>query len=143
MESDRGSMRGSGIGATNKPGRPSKRTHACDCSCLLFADIVAKIFLGERTKILTAADAFYARRRERTISFIQNRSQISVLALESDAAAEKSKYLLSRDFPGRSILQQYRPFSDVTVPVRDVRYRGDCVAKSQKDTRLIFRERTK
>ena len=64
---------------------------------------VAKVFLGWRTKILRAADAFYARRREGPYRFIQNRSRTSVVALKSDAAAEKSKDQLSRDFSGRSI----------------------------------------
>jgi hypothetical protein len=67
------------------------------------ADIVAKVFLGWRTKILRAADALYARQREGPYRFIQNRSRTSALALKSDAAAEKSKDQLSRDFPGRSI----------------------------------------
>jgi len=66
-------------------------------------DIVAKVFLGWRTKILRAADALYARQREGPYRFIQNRSRTSALALKSDAAAEKSKDQLSRDFPGRSI----------------------------------------
>jgi len=66
-------------------------------------DIVAKVFLGWRTKILGAADALYARQHEEPYRFIQNRSRTSVLALKSDAAAEKSKDQLSRDFPGRSI----------------------------------------
>jgi hypothetical protein len=64
---------------------------------------VAKVFLGWRTKILRAADALYARQREGPYRFIQNRSRTSALALKSDAAAEKSKDQLSRDFPGRSI----------------------------------------
>jgi hypothetical protein len=51
-----------------------------------------------RTKILRAADAFYARRREGPYRFIQNRSRTSVVALKGDAAAEKSKDQLSRDF---------------------------------------------
>jgi hypothetical protein len=72
-------------------------------ACLKCADIVAKVFLGRRTKILRAADAFYARRREGPYRFIQNRSRTSVVALKSDAAAEKSKDQLSRHFPGRSI----------------------------------------
>jgi hypothetical protein len=67
------------------------------------ADIVAKVFLGWRTKILRAADAFCARRREGPYRFIQNRSRTSVAALKSDAAAEKSKDQLSRDFLGCSI----------------------------------------
>ena len=65
---------------------------------LLLADIVAKVFLGWRTKILRAADAFYVRRREGPYRFIQNRSLGSVVALKGDAAAEKSKDQLSRDF---------------------------------------------
>src|SRR6478672_774581 len=47
----------------------------------LCADFVAKVFLGWRTKILRAADAFYARRREGPYRFTQNRSWISVVAL--------------------------------------------------------------
>src|SRR6266849_2737786 len=60
-------------------------------------DIVAKVFLGRRTKILRAADAFSGRRREGPYRFIQNRSRTSVVALKSDAAAEKSKDQLWRD----------------------------------------------
>src|SRR5258705_7969824 len=67
------------------------------------ADIVAKVFLGGRTKFFRAADAFYERRREGPYRFIQNRPGISVVALKSNTAAEKSKDQLSRDFPGRSI----------------------------------------
>jgi hypothetical protein len=78
--------------------------HQSDRSaCLQSADIVAKVFLGWRTKILRAADALYARQREGPYRFIQNRSRTSAVALKSDAAAEKSKDQLSRDFPGRSI----------------------------------------
>jgi hypothetical protein len=67
------------------------------------ADIVAKVFLGWRTKTLRAADAFSARRREGPYRLIQNRSRTSVVALKSDAAAEKSKDQLWRDFRGFSI----------------------------------------
>jgi hypothetical protein len=67
------------------------------------ADIVAKVFLGWRTKILRAADAFSAQRREGPYRFIQNRSRTSVVALKSDAAAEKFKDQLWRDFQGCSI----------------------------------------
>jgi hypothetical protein len=70
---------------------------------LFVADIVAKVFLGGRTKFLRAADALYARQHEGPYRFIQNRSRASAVALKSDAAAEKSKDQLSRDFPGRSI----------------------------------------
>jgi hypothetical protein len=69
----------------------------------LAPDFVAKVFLGWRTKILRAADAFYAWRREGPYRFIQNRSRTSVGALKSNAAAQKSKDQLSRDFCGRSI----------------------------------------
>src|SRR4051812_29075704 len=68
-----------------------------------YLDIVAKVFLVWRTKILRAADALYARQREGPYRFIQDRSRTSAVALKSDAAAEKSKDQLSRDFPGRSI----------------------------------------
>jgi hypothetical protein len=61
------------------------------------ADIVAKVFLGWGTKILRAADAFYAWRGEGPYRFIQNRSRTSVAALKANAAAEKSKDQLSRD----------------------------------------------
>src|SRR5712671_5393587 len=71
--------------------------------CPLLADIVAKVFLGWRTKILRAADVLYGRQREGPYRFIQNRSRTSAVALKSDAAAEKSKDQLSRDFPCRSI----------------------------------------
>jgi hypothetical protein len=85
------------------------------------ADIVAKVFLGGRTKIFRAADAFYERRREGPYRFIQNRPRISVVALKSNTAAEKSKDQLSRDFPGRSIfdfcnnIRQKRIFPRVQI----------------------------
>jgi hypothetical protein len=69
----------------------------------LLADIVAKVFSGWRTKILRAADASSVRRREGPYRFIQNRSRTSVAALKSDAAAEKPKDQLWRDFQGCSI----------------------------------------
>ena len=83
--------------------RDSSRRRHCSITCNedacpVVADIVAKVFLGWRTKILRAADAFYARRREGPYRFIQNRSRTFVVALKSDAAAEKSKDRLSRDF---------------------------------------------
>jgi hypothetical protein len=66
--------------------------------CPLCADFVANVFLGCRTKILGAADAFCARRCEGPYRSIQNRSRTSVATLKSDAAAETSKDQLSRDF---------------------------------------------
>jgi hypothetical protein len=66
-------------------------------------DIVAKVFLRSRTKILSAADASYARRREGPNRFIQNQSRTAAVALKSNAAAEKPKDQLWRDFQGCSI----------------------------------------
>src|SRR5882672_5560600 len=57
----------------------------------LVADIVAKVFLGRRTKIFRAADAFYTRRSGGLYRFIQNRSWVSVVALKSDATARSPK----------------------------------------------------
>jgi hypothetical protein len=62
------------------------------------ADIVAKVFLGRRTKIFRAADASYARGREGPYRFVQNRLRTFLAALKSSAAAVKSKNQLSRDF---------------------------------------------
>src|SRR5258708_33080131 len=67
------------------------------------ADIVAKVFSGWRTKVLRAADALYARRREGPYRSVQNRSRTSVAALKSNTPAEKSNDQLSRDFWGCSI----------------------------------------
>ena len=64
----------------------------------LCADIVARVFLGWRTKILRAADALDARRCGGPYRFIQNRSPTFVVALKGDAAADKSRNRLSRDF---------------------------------------------
>ena len=64
----------------------------------VMADIVAKVFLGCRRKILRAADAFYDRRREGPYRFTQNQSRTPVVALKSDAAPETSKDQLSQDF---------------------------------------------
>src|ERR1700722_6227883 len=89
-------------GSVNIPGDVCFEAHSglkSDIAALpKSADIVAKVFLGWRTKILRAADASYARRREGPHRFTQNRSRISVVALKSDAAVEKSKDQLSRDF---------------------------------------------
>src|SRR5947208_16268444 len=68
----------------------------------LCADIVAKVFLGRRAKILRAADAFCARRSEGPYRFIRNRSRSFVMALKSDAEAERPKDQFSRGFWGWS-----------------------------------------
>jgi hypothetical protein len=67
---------------------PNSRHRQTAQACPLCADIVAKVFLGWRSKILRAADAFYAQRREGPYRFIQNRPRTSLVALKSDAAAE-------------------------------------------------------
>jgi hypothetical protein len=77
------------------------------------ADSVEKVFLGWRPKFFRAADAFRTRRREGPYRFIQNRSPTSVAALKTDAAAEKSKDQLSRDFRHRSI---FSTFATVSTP---------------------------
>ena len=67
---------------------PPENGHRCSGTARpTSADIVAKVFLGCRTKILRAADALYARQREGPYRFIQNRSRTSAVALKSDAAA--------------------------------------------------------
>src|SRR5258706_1974064 len=65
------------------------------------ADNAASFWGGER-KFLEPPMRFMRDDVRDHIVFIQNRSRTSVVALKSDAAAEKSKDQLSRDFPGRS-----------------------------------------
>jgi hypothetical protein len=60
-----------------------------------------------------------ARRREGPYRFIQNRSRTSVVALKSDAAAEKSKDQLSRDLSlDFRLLQQYLQTTEVATLTR-------------------------
>src|SRR5882762_9183738 len=95
---------------------PSACRHVC-----FWTDSVAKVFLGCRTKILRTADAFYVQRREGPYRFIQNRSRTSVAALKSNAAAERSKDQLRRDFSGCSIFDfcnnigAKRPFGKLAI----------------------------
>jgi hypothetical protein len=101
--------------------RPSADTGSTHLSTTL--DSVAKVFLGWRTKILRAADALSARRRDGPYRFIQNQSLASVVTLKGYAATEKSRDQLSRDFLGLfdfRLLQQYRPTAVVPVPERAV-----------------------
>jgi hypothetical protein len=98
------------------------------------ADIVAKVFLGWRTKILRAADALYARQREGPYRFLQNPSRTSAVALKSDAAAEKSIDQLSRDFPGHSIFDF----------CNNIRQKRSCRASRHRQTgpSCLFRAKT-
>src|SRR6478752_502498 len=48
------------------------------------ADFVAKVFLGWRSEIPKAADAFHSQQGEGPYRFIQNRSRASVTALKSN-----------------------------------------------------------
>src|ERR1700682_5427340 len=83
--------------------------------CRLLADIVAKVFLGWRRKILRAADAFYARRREGTISFHSK----SITDLRSGIEKRRSSREVQRSTFARflglfdfRLLQQYLPKGD-------------------------------
>src|SRR5271167_3071294 len=67
------------------------------------ADIVAKVFLGCRTKIPRAADAFHPGQCEGPYRFMQNPPPTFAVALNGDLVAEKSKNRLSRDFYAPSI----------------------------------------
>jgi hypothetical protein len=60
--------------------------------------VLQKSFWGDERNFFRAADAFYARRREGPYRFVQNRPRTFVAVLNSEAAAEKSKNRLSRDF---------------------------------------------
>src|SRR5258707_2050810 len=66
-------------------------------------DTVAKVFSGQRTKIIKTADAFRRRRREGPHRLRQKRPRTFVSGLASIAAVETSKHQLSRDFQRRSI----------------------------------------
>jgi hypothetical protein len=68
-----------------------------------WADSIEKLFLGSRTKIFKAADAFRARRCEGSHRFTQKRPRSFVLALRSIAVAELAKNQPLRDFRRRSI----------------------------------------
>jgi hypothetical protein len=78
--------------------------------------LLQKSFWGDERKFFRAADAFYARRREGPNRYAQNRARISVVALKSDAAAEKPKDQASRDFLGCSIFD----FCNKFVPKPEV-----------------------
>src|SRR5258705_6103952 len=83
------------------------------------ADSVEKVFLGcRRTKILRAADAFYARRREGTISFHPK----PLTDLRSSAEKRRSSRKVKRSTFARflglfdfRLLQQYLPLPEVAV----------------------------
>jgi hypothetical protein len=77
---------------------PYEQTSAASVGMSQRCRYCCKSLFWWRRKISAAADALYARRREGPYRFIQNRSRTSVVALKSDAAAERSKDRLSRDF---------------------------------------------
>jgi hypothetical protein len=68
------------------------------CARLLLADFVEKVFWEGERKFLEPLMRFARGDVRDPYRFIQNRSRTSVVALKSDAAAEKSKDQLSRDF---------------------------------------------
>src|SRR5271154_7478631 len=97
----------------------------------LCADIVAKVFLGCRTKIPRAADAFHPGQCEGPYRFMQNPPPTFAVALNGDLVAEKSKNRLSRDFYAPSIFDfcnNIRSIADIarrssyfrSVPRRDL-----------------------
>jgi hypothetical protein len=57
---------------------------------LLLAGIAPKVFLGWRTKILLSRRCACVRRCDGPYRLVKNRSQTSVVALTSDAPAERS-----------------------------------------------------
>src|SRR6476620_4490204 len=65
--------------------------------------LLQKSFRGGERKILRAADASSARRREGPYRFSQNRPRTFVTALQRVATARKSRNQLSRNFRRRSI----------------------------------------
>jgi hypothetical protein len=89
-----------GLGPTSEPQYPllALNRSRYRARCPLCADIVAKVFLGGERKFLEPLMRFDVRRREGPYHLIQNRSRTSIVALKSDAAAERSKDQLSRDF---------------------------------------------
>src|SRR5258705_9280174 len=82
---------------------PSFPPACLNVRCPLTPDIVAKVFLGWRTKILRAADAFSARRREGPYRFSEKRPPSFVVAPRSVAGAKLAKNQSLRDFRRRSI----------------------------------------
>jgi hypothetical protein len=115
----------------------------------LLADIVAKVFLGWRSKIPKAADALHARRGEGPYRFIQNRSRVSVKALKSDAAIEWSEDQLGEIFwlvrfwtfatksapfgPNRVIGRSLLMEAERPLPMRPQTSENDPKRKSSKD----------
>jgi hypothetical protein len=87
--------------------------------CLQGADIVAKVFLGGRTKFLRAADTFYERRREGTISPHPKSTRDLHSGVEKRRSAGEiqrstfARFFGSLDF---RLLQQYLPEADMMVP---------------------------
>jgi hypothetical protein len=69
----------------------------------LWQILLQKSFWGSERKFLEPLMRFTPGDVREPYRFIQNRSRTSAVALKSDAAAEKSKNQLSRDFQGRSI----------------------------------------
>ena len=93
--------------------------------------VLKKSFWGDERQFL-APEAFCARRRG-TISFIQNRPRTFVAALNSDAAAEKSKNQLSQDFRVGSIFDFCNSISlkaDIHHDDCDVSFVGSSVGRA-------------
>ena len=83
---------------------------------LFLADIVAKVFLRCRTKILRTADAFYVQRREGTISFRPKLITDLRSGVEKRRSSREAQRSTSARFFGLfdfRLLQQYRHLADV------------------------------
>ena len=107
------------VGARNPKVRsaPKSRLHRAIRRRPLSADIVAKVFSGWRTKILRAADASSARRREGPNRFIQNRSRDLRSGVEkrrSSGEVQRSTFARFLGLFDFRLLQQYLPIAEVT-----------------------------
>ena len=84
------------------------------CSLPLLADIVAKVFLGWRTKILrAAADALCARRREGPYRFIRGAAE-----RRSNREVQRSTFARFLGLLDFRLLQQYLPGADIGTRYR-------------------------
>jgi hypothetical protein len=84
-------------------------------ACLKSADIVAKVFLGGRTKFFRAADAFYERRGE-AISFHPKSTRDLRSGVEKQHSGGEVQRSTFARFSGSldfRLLQQYLPCADI------------------------------
>jgi hypothetical protein len=105
-------------------------------------DIVAKVFLGWRTKFPRTADAFRIRRCEGPHLFLRKRPRTVASAMQSVAAL--SRNLLSRDFWRRSIFDFCNNIGGNTdIPFQGRQDRFDPTRTWQNRPQMIARVRVK